>query len=110
MEKCEEHWEQIKFVQVLQIDGHAIIIKYWFAKVQGALVKYMLLYLYSSGESCLEFIPFGKVDATWAHIRLLMFGSHFLSVLANGHVSIEEVEKPHHVHDRNTLKVFNRCL
>lgn len=34
-----EQWERIKFVQVLGINGHAVIIEYRFAEVQGALIE-----------------------------------------------------------------------
>ena len=71
------------------------------------LVKDVLVHLDSHGKAGLKPIPFRGVDTARAHIGPFVFGPHFLLVSTNRGMSAQEVEKPCHTCDGNTLKVFD---
>ena len=91
--------EWVEFIQVLGINRKAIVHEYWFMIVERALVEDVFTRLDRHCKPCFETVSLGGVNATWTHVWLFMFRSHFLVVLAYRGMSAEEVEELGHAAD-----------
>ena len=99
--------ERVKFIQVLGIDGLAVVHKYRFTIVERTLIQDVFTRLDSCSKPCFKTVPLRGVDAAWACVGLLVFGSHLLLVSAYRGVPAEKAEEAGHATDRGALEASN---